>query len=351
MSSSQNVDYASILSKEGQSNTILRPSIFDIIAQENMHSLFRLSFNHFLKWISVKSLLLQKLKKYSDEIYLLLHSAMEFLYLKTYDGLFSEHFYNLKRDCLNNKKRVLSILLSIIIPYLKAKLDNFYEELEKNLDTQVESSTSNQDSKIFKLLSLIKKLILKYYPYFHLIWSTIFWLYRFRFMIKSSDFHSPLLSLIGVKLIYDINQKNERPNSVLKTLLSTFNNCLSNTLYFIQFLKWYQDYRDNQTYSNEIDLFTMPLKNGEIDDDGDDNLVPPPILPEKISQNKFFKNLNNQSLCPLCTKKRSNDCVLGVSGFVFCYPCIFKFIRAHNRCPLTNYPCTTKDIIRIYNSE
>ena len=172
-------------------------------------------------------------------------------------------------------------------------------------------------------------------------------------MINSSDYHSPLLSLLGLKLVYDLDRKNSKPESLLKTILLFFNNCLTNVLYFIQFLKWYQDYRDNQSFSNEVDVFIMPIKkvlnNQESQQDKD--LVPPPQLPEKISQNKFFQNLNNQSLCPLCTKKRSNECVLSVSGFVFCYPCIFKFIRTHNRCPLTNYPCTTKDIIRIYASE
>ena len=127
MSSTQNMEYASILSKSGQSGALPRPSIFDIISQENMHSLFRLSFNHFLKWISTNSSILRKIKKYSDEIYLILHSALELLYLKAYDALFSEHFYGLKRHGLNTKKRVLSILFSITVPYLKAKLDHVYE--------------------------------------------------------------------------------------------------------------------------------------------------------------------------------------------------------------------------------
>jgi len=60
--------------------------------------------------------------------------------------------------------------------------------------------------------------------------------------------------------------------------------------------------------------------------------------------------MQDKNLCPLSTKKRTNECVLSVSGFVFCYVCIFKFVREHQRCPLTNYPCTIKNIIRIYDS-
>ena len=73
-------------------------------------------------------------------------------------------------------------------------------------------------------------------------------------------------------------------------------------------------------------------------------------LASKLENNKAYKQMQDKNLCPLCIKKRTNECVLSVSGFVFCYVCIFKFVREHQRCPLTNYPCTIKNIIRIYDS-
>lgn len=349
--SGQNLDYASILSNSGRKVDIPKPSIFDILAQENMNSLFRLSFNHCLKWLSKHFTILQKSQKLTDEIYLFLHSSIELLYLKVYDSLFSEHFYGLKRDRLSNIKRVLSVLFSIVLPYIKAKLDHLYENLEKNLDEQPQSNSAINSSKLSHIKKKFENILLKFYPYFHILWSSFFWVYRFRYMVNLSEVHSPFLSILGVKLVYDMSVKNQKPNSILKKILLFFNNTMTNILYFIQFLKWYQDYQENQSFSNEFNVFTAPFKNlNDHNSAQEDELLPPPILPEKIAQKNFFKNQTYHDLCPICTKKRSNECVLSVSGFVFCYPCIFKFIKAHNRCPITSYPCTTKDLIRIFTS-
>ena len=34
----------------------------------------------------------------------------------------------------------------------------------------------------------------------------------------------------------------------------------------------------------------------------------------------------DQTVCPLCSQKRTNPSTLAVSGFVFCYACIFKYV-------------------------
>ncbi|KAL0340681.1 UNVERIFIED_CONTAM: Peroxisome biogenesis protein 12 [Sesamum radiatum] len=33
----------------------------------------------------------------------------------------------------------------------------------------------------------------------------------------------------------------------------------------------------------------------------------------------------DKTVCPLCLQKRTNPSVMAVSGFVFCYTCIFKY--------------------------
>lgn len=34
----------------------------------------------------------------------------------------------------------------------------------------------------------------------------------------------------------------------------------------------------------------------------------------------------DRTICPLCSQKRANPSVVTVSGFVFCYACIFKYV-------------------------
>jgi peroxin-12 len=350
-----NLQYASLLAKSSDENenSYIKPTIFDVIVQENMQSLFRTSFNHFFKWLIAQSNRFKCFKYYNDEIYLFIHSSIEFLYLKAYNALFAEYFYGMKRiNIKNNIQRILSIVFSIIVPYFKSKLDAFYEDLEKSVDEQqLKNELKNNNS----LKLRIKKLMLKYYPYFHLIWSMTFWFYRFKFMINTSDFNSPLLRIINQRLVYDTDRdSNTNTLSLFKKILNGTNYVFTSLLFMIQFYQWYQDYNnnDNDSENKPVSLVNFFKTSGLLNDHNinNDSLIPPPKLASKLENNKAYKQMQDKNLCPLCIKKRTNECVLSVSGFVFCYVCIFKFVREHQRCPLTNYPCTIKNIIRIYDS-
>lgn len=350
-SASPSIDYASIITQvdSKQSNNVIKPTIFDVIAQENMNSLFKAAFNHFFKWLTNQIRHLSRFQKYSDEIYLAIHSAIEFAYLKGYDALFSEHFYGMRRHNLNsNMKRILSLLFSIVLPYLRSKLDDFYEEIERQFSEQPQNDQ-------FK--TRIKNLFLKIYPYIQSITSLISWYYRFKFMMNLSDFHSPLLSILNLNLVYNLERYDLKfidlwKISPAKAMLNYSNYLFTSGLYFIQFLKWYQDYNNNQSYGNASSIHQIPaelFKNKKTGDD-ETQVMTPPQLPDKLKNSKHFNFISQNNLCPICNKSRTNECVLTVSGFVFCYPCIFKFIKEFKRCPLTNFPCTTKNIIRLYTS-
>lgn len=351
-----NLQYASILAKSNVQNEEehIKPTIFDIIVQENMQSLFKSSFNHFFKWLIAHSNRFRKLKAYNDELYLLIHSSIEFLYLKAYNALFAEYFYGMRRlNIKSNMHRVLSIIFSIIVPYLKSKLDTLYETIERELDEQqLNYEISNTSAKIKRFKLKLKKFMLRYYPYLHLIWSLVFWYYRFKFMINKSDYNSPLLRIVSQRLVYDTERDASTSQlSLFKKLLNYSNYAFTSLLFFIQFYQWYNDYSNDDT-ARPITMVNMLKKSGIINDHNafNDTIIPPPKLAPRLENNKAFKLLQEKNLCPLCTKKRTNECVLSVSGFVFCYVCIFKFVKEHQRCPLTNYPCTVKNIIRIYNS-
>lgn len=37
--------------------------------------------------------------------------------------------------------------------------------------------------------------------------------------------------------------------------------------------------------------------------------------------------------------------------YVFCFPCIVRHLREHPRCPVTNLPAKSLDIVRLYDAE
>lgn len=52
--------------------------------------------------------------------------------------------------------------------------------------------------------------------------------------------------------------------------------------------------------------------------------------------------------CPLCHKRRDNDTVLSVSGYVFCFACINNYVRQRRQCPVTGIPASPEQLIRLY---
>ena len=170
-----------------------------------------------------------------------------------------------------------------------------------------------------------------------------------------SEFNSPLLRILNLKLVYNLEDNNQMDKHKLFTII---NKCFTSLLFFLQFFKWYQQYAENETFASSSSTFTTIKSifkwmnpNEANESKIDDQIIEAPKISEKILENRAYQNLKKNNLCPLCNKKRKNDCALTVSGFVFCYPCIFKFIKEHNRCPITNYPCTTKHLVRLYLSQ
>ena len=52
--------------------------------------------------------------------------------------------------------------------------------------------------------------------------------------------------------------------------------------------------------------------------------------------------------CPLCKNVRTNPTALGSSGYVFCYPCIHRYLSQHGCCPVTHLPSTPHQLVRLY---
>nr|CAB3494471.1 unnamed protein product [Digitaria exilis] len=76
---------------------------------------------------------------------------------------------------------------------------------------------------------------------------------------------------------------------------------------------------------------------------------PPPPPPTPKVAKDGIPLPPDKTLCPLCCQKRANPSVLSVSGFVFCYSCIFKSVSQHKRCPVTLMPATVEQIRRLFH--
>lgn len=94
--------------------------------------------------------------------------------------------------------------------------------------------------------------------------------------------------------------------------------------FFLQFIQWWQNDSSSQKSITQL---------------------PTPDAP------KLDENANKyQNTCPICFQSFVLPTVLSISGYVFCYKCITKHLKKRQHCPVTNFPATIDDLIRIYDS-
>ncbi|KAL2942726.1 Peroxisome biogenesis protein 12 [Bienertia sinuspersici] len=64
---------------------------------------------------------------------------------------------------------------------------------------------------------------------------------------------------------------------------------------------------------------------------------------------RVFNCHQTEQFVPLCSERRANPSVITVSGFVFCYGCIFKYVSQYKRCPVTLIAAEVDDIRRLFH--
>ncbi|KAK4403935.1 Peroxisome biogenesis protein 12 [Sesamum angolense] len=102
---------------------------------------------------------------------------------------------------------------------------------------------------------------------------------------------------------------------LLGSELNQFNpNCISG------YTRWFAQLRHNLLGH---DGMVVPVCRGK---NVSSNRIPPSTTsaPPKVAK-EGIPLPPDKTVCPLCLQKRTNPSVMAVSGFVFCYTCIFKY--------------------------
>lgn len=327
-----------------------KPSVFEVLAQDSLMTTIRPALKH-----AVKVLAESRPDKFGwllrlyDELYTLLDLILQNYYLHSHNGSFAENFYGIKRipcvEQLTDKGRLpksclyRSIACLVFIPYIKHKLDFMFEELRHRINTGRQSQNTN--------LNKLYKAFVTVYPYVHMIWEGSILVYLTSYMFGKSKWHSPFVKLSSVELVHQQEQDFEpsqihstdtwndlslnkkalfickRAASVTAITLSTG---LSVGVFFLQFLDWWY-----ASDTNAPSLLALP--------------TPDPPQPD------VDETLPPHNICPICLRMRTNDTALSVSGFVFCYPCIYEHIQQYGSCPVTSYPARKDHLIKLYRPD
>ncbi|KAG8199651.1 hypothetical protein JTE90_009481 [Oedothorax gibbosus] len=318
-----------------------KPSIFEIIGQDNLLTALRSAFRHGFKVLAENYPERYGLvHKYFDEGYTVVDSVFQYIHLRLKGGLFPETFYGLKRVPdprsldVSKRKVVAWVVLAVVLPYLQSQLELLY----KNIREEYSQGTFHYKD-LKKRLAL---LFLKVYPIYNFLWETTVLCYYLAYALKKTDYHSPIMHLTSTKLTHlsfmdfsddawqeFIPKKQQREISTkLWNYLNTFVGGITLTIsvgaFLSQFVNWWYSREGNSAA-----FASLP--------------VPPP--PKKWPCDTPLE------ICHLCKKERTNDTALSSSGFVFCYPCIFRFVQENHKCPVTGYRSSLNQVIKLYHQE
>lgn len=331
------------------------PSIFQVLAEESLVHTLQPTLKHLLRILAERNPHRYGfLYRYSEEVYLSLQLILENYYLKHHSASFSENFYGLKRSVIQQNgvdtsfhelpqsQCYRSLLFLVLVPYLKNKCDAYYEHLSATSEAGGRNDIKN--NKYLNIKKLLCQAFLGAYPILHAAWETTMLAYQLAYIFGKSRFHTPFLKWAGVILqnlteqdmahqstqAWSFQNKNWKEGFsqisswLLNGLAIMLSMGLSVGVFFLQFLEWWYA-SDQKTRS----ITALPN--------------PPPPQPFSTNRGTVL-----HTLCPLCQRVRTNDTVLAVSGFVFCYSCISKYISDNFCCPITKYPATHDHLVRLY---
>ncbi|KAA8648166.1 hypothetical protein EYZ11_000565 [Aspergillus tanneri] len=213
----------------------LKPSLFELLAEQQLSSLLPPSIRYILAVATHRHprYLLRILNSY-DEIYALLSFVVERYYLRTFGGSFTENFYSLKRERvlltkngeipraqlgasghvreslkLRSSDVWKNLIVMVGIPYLKCKLDEGYEVHAAPQASLIMSGGPRYNPSEDlppnptirqRLLRFYKWFLRNVYPSFNAAYYFSILAFNLAYLFDNTKYSSPFLWLIGTRI-------------------------------------------------------------------------------------------------------------------------------------------------------
>ncbi|KAL2249302.1 peroxisome biogenesis protein 12 [Sesamum indicum] len=380
-----------------------RPTFFEMAAAQQLPSSLRAALTYSLGVFALRRPFVHKILDYEDEFFALLMLVLETHSLRTTDASFAESLYGLRRRGvkirfkkssvladsgdeiqhagLQKRQKVLSVVFLVVLPYLRSKLQSIYnKEREATLQASLwgdsderfdidfvgggdntlgsRDNLDNEASAGARWIKRLRKTIGACYPWLHAGNEGLSFAYQLLYLLDATGFYSLGLHALGIHVcratgqelmdtssriskIRSRERERLRGSPWLKALQGGLLSCayavldyaqtgLIAAVFFFKMMEWW--------YQSAEERMSAPTVYPP----------PPPPPPPKVAK-EGIPLPPDKTVCPLCLQKRTNPSVMAVSGFVFCYTCIFKYANQYKRCPVTLMPATVEQIRRLFH--
>jgi hypothetical protein len=274
-----------------------RPSLFEIMAQDKMRTLLKPSLQSIVNYLTERyPRYWIRLSNRFEEVYVVLMLVMDGYYLGRYGGSFTETFYGMKRT---PTRRLWSLLMLVGMPYGQARIEEYMQRL---------ALQPGQRSRV----------LVRLYPYVKALHHVAHLVFSVLYMFDYTHYPSPSFYWLKIQLERSTPSLQPPSQGVLGKMLDGLQVVLPTALFFYSFMEWWytSDYYKR--------LGARP--------------IPPAPRPSKSL---------HVGKCPLCTHDVTNPACL-YTGYVFCYPCIYKHVQTTGKCPVTGTDIVLADIRKVY---
>jgi hypothetical protein len=344
-----------------------RPSYFELIAVEYFEASLEPALSYALALGSRHSRWSAWGLSHSLELFYGVKTLLDLHHLRLYRGTWAENFYSLQRSAAEFSLKK-ALLWSALLPYLRAKLEVWYEPYRPRalvgggeMETEARREVKTQWG---------KHLVIQLYPYVTSLYEGAHLLIQLRYL------HSLAYPYFSPNL-YFANQQMQRIDSATLTrheqisemmkfqirrkfryfrllrwlsegvllALNAAEYLLPAIVFLFRFSEWWNS-EENQALLGKRQL--VPL----IPPAPPEAPVPVIALPSDPRKFFFFSSCLLLSCvlvgtCPVCLQRRTNPAV-GPSGYVCCYPCLFKAAEDEQQDPVTHRPLQVDQIKKIY---
>lgn len=314
------------------------PSVFQVTAQEALGSTVKPALRKVVEFLSVTyPTKCGWCLHWYDELYLLFDTCLQYYYLKHYAASFSESFYDLLRvptvtsefssgQQLPVGVERASLALLVLLPYIQDRLEAVVERWrEDDEDGRLGKSTQDKARRGAVLAWRIVRAA---------SWAARgAWLARY--VAGRGATHSLTLAALGLSL---------RPAPPRPPYQYTWGDLVRN-LFTGQFsgVEWFPLVGSGALRAVEYGAFAVQFLRWWDTRAAPTTALPTPPAPPRDERAARWKNK-----CPICLQSWKIPTVLPVSGYVYCYACIARELRARAQCPVTGLPATEASLVRLY---
>jgi len=351
-------------------NGELRPSFFEMYAQQNIVTTLRGAQQYALDVASLRFPFLFRVAARSDELFLILHILLESNSLLKSNATVAEAFYGLRRvpatsenadrvfsaqahrfpaRPLRSRYIVSSLVCETLVPYIRAKLDALHEQISGGAAARLlgEASDplppSNSDGRSNHLLRKARRLFQKLYPLLRASFDVCTLLYNILYLFGSTKYYHFLNHIQGLvirRLTSNEYSGHSEPQFIpSRSIMSRLTRAVDRMIAALKI-------------SIVVGVFAFKFAEYyylEQKKSGSQEVSPPPPPQPMTPAQGGIKLPDSNLVCPICLNVRSNPAACGSSGFVFCYRCIFEEVEKNGKCPVSLLPTTTADIRRLYD--